>query len=57
MPSGIDQYQNIMENSLYLIPRTRKYYGYFGKLGREEDRLFNNPDMRRKYSFNRYGRW
>lgn len=57
MPSGIDQYQNLMENSLYLIPRTRKYYGYFGKLGREEDRLFNNPDMRRKYSFNRYGRW
>ncbi len=55
MPQGIDEYQNIMENSLYLIPRSRMYYGYFGKLGREENRLFNNPDMRRKYSFNRYG--
>lgn len=57
MPQGIDQYQNILEQSLYLIPRHRRYYGYFGKLGREEDRLFNNPDQRRKYSFNRYGRF
>lgn len=57
MPQGVDQYQNMMEQSLYLIPRHRKYYGYFGKLGREEDRLFNNPDQRRKYSFNRYGRF
>lgn len=57
MPQGIDEYQNIMEQSLYLIPRTRRYYGFFGKLGREEDRLFNNPDHRRKYSFNRYGRF
>lgn len=44
MPQGIDQYQNIMEQSLYLMPRNRKYYGYFGKLGREEDRSFNHPD-------------
>ena len=56
MPHGVDQYQNIMENSLYLIPRTRKYYGFFGNLGREEDRRFNNPDNRRRYTFNRYGR-
>ena len=56
MPQGVDQYQNIMEQSHYLIPRHRKYHGYFGNLGREEDRRFNNPDNRRKYTFNRYGR-
>lgn len=46
MPSGIDQYQNLMEQSLYLIPRTRKYYGFFGNLGREESRRFNNLNYR-----------
>lgn len=55
MPQGVDDYQDLLEESLYLIPRHRKYYGFFGKLGREEQRLFNNPDMRRKYSRNRYG--
>lgn len=57
MPQGVDQYQNIMEQSLYLLPRHRKYYGYFGKLGREEDRKYNNPDRRRRNTFNRYGRF
>lgn len=54
MPSTVDEYQNIMEQSLYLIPRTRKYYGFFGKLGREENRRFNNPDGRRRFTYNRY---
>ena len=57
MPQGVDDYQDIMEESMYLIPRFRKYYGYFGKLGREEERLFNNPDRRRKFSLSRYGRY
>lgn len=55
MPQGVDDYQNLLEDSLYLIPRHRKYYGFFGKLGREENRLFNNPDRRRKFAQNRYG--
>lgn len=54
MPTGVDQYQNMMEQSLYLIPRTRKYYGYFGNLGREEYRRFNNPDFRRRMTYGRY---
>lgn len=54
MPNSIDEYQNLMEQSLYLIPRTRMYYGYFGNLGREENRRFNNPDGRRRFTYNRY---
>lgn len=47
MPKGVDQYQNILEQSLYMIPRHRKFAGFFGNLGREEDRSFTNP--RRRY--------
>lgn len=36
MPKSIDQYQNLLEQSHYLIPRNRRYYGFFGNLGREE---------------------
>ena len=44
MPSGVDQYQNMMEQSMYLIPRLHKYHNFFFTLGREEDRAFNNPN-------------
>ena len=54
LPSTIDELQNEMEQSLYLIPRTRLYQGFFGKLGREEDRRFNNPDGRKRFTYNRY---
>lgn len=47
MPKSIDQYQNLLEQQFYLIPRHRRYYGFFGKLGREEDRRFNGPGRRR----------
>lgn len=40
MPKGIDTYQNLLEQTHQLIPRFKRYYGYFGKLGREEDRRF-----------------
>jgi len=43
MPSGVDQHQNLAEASRYLIPRHNRYYGFFGKLGRMENRTFNNP--------------
>tara|TARA_R100001377_G_scaffold85310_2_gene71538 strand:- start:6011 stop:6970 length:960 start_codon:yes stop_codon:yes gene_type:complete len=49
MPKGIDQYQNLLEESHYLIPRLKKYYGFFGNLGRSEDRVFNDPDYRKKF--------
>lgn len=46
MPHGLDQYQNLAEQSRYLIPRHNRYYGFFGKLGRLEDRPFNHPEGR-----------
>lgn len=52
MPRGADQYQNMMEQSMYLIPRTRKYHGFFGSLGREENRVFNNPNYKTSYGRN-----
>lgn len=57
MPQGVDDYQDILEESMYLIPRHKKYYGYFGKLGREENRIFNNPDERKRFTQSRYGRY
>lgn len=46
MPQGVDQYQNMMEQSMYLIPRLRKYHNFFGTLGREENKAFNNTNYR-----------
>ncbi|ALN97141.1 hypothetical protein [Flavobacterium phage FpV4] len=43
MPTGVDQYQNLMEQSNYLIPNHNRYYGFFGKLGTAENRTFNGP--------------
>ena len=50
MPTGVDQYQNLMEQSKYLIPRQNRYYGFFGKLGRPEDRPFNDPNKTNRYT-------
>lgn len=30
MPKTIDEYQNLLEQSLYKMPRVHKYYGFFG---------------------------
>ena len=46
MPHGVDAYQNILEEKDYLIPRHNKYYGFFGKLGRAEDKRFKDPNNR-----------
>lgn len=46
MPTTLDQYQNMLEESHYLIPRHRKYFGFFGHLGREERRPFVDPNYR-----------
>lgn len=48
MPKGVDDYQDLMEQSRYLIPRLNRYYGFFGNLGKKEKRPFNNPDNRTK---------
>lgn len=51
MPKSIDQFQNLLEQSHYLIPRLNRYYGYFGKLGRPETRNFTDPDNRTKIPY------
>ena len=50
MPKGLDDYQDLMEQSRYLIPRLNRYYGFFGKLGKKEARRFNDPDHRNRFS-------
>ena len=46
MPQSAAQYQNLANQSRYLIPRNNKFYGYFGSLGSLENRPFNDPDNR-----------
>lgn len=46
MPKGIDQYQNMLDQSQYLIPRMHRYNQFFKDLGRPENRVFNDPDRR-----------
>lgn len=40
MPTGIDEYENLKSQSLYLIPRVNKYNNYFGTLNRTEKLRF-----------------
>lgn len=49
MPKTIDQYQNLLEQTHQLIPNHRRYYNNFGKLGRVENKKFNDPNYRNKY--------
>lgn len=46
MPKSLDQYQNLLEESHHLIPRHKRYYNFFGKLGRAEDKRYNDPNYR-----------
>lgn len=46
MPYGIDEYQNMLEQRSYILPRNGRYYGFFGKLARPEGRRWNDPDFR-----------
>jgi hypothetical protein len=51
MPWGTDEYEDLMEQGNYLIPRRKRYYGFFGKLGQAEDRVFNDPNFTNKYRY------
>lgn len=39
MPQGVDEYQNLLNQRMYLLPRENSYYSFFGNL--------NNPENRR----------
>lgn len=48
MPNGVDDFEDLMQASHYLIPRTNEYNNFFGRLGNTEQRRFNNSDYRNK---------
>ncbi len=41
MPKSIDDFQDLLEQTHYLIPNHKKYYGYFGNLGKSQQLRFN----------------
>ncbi len=41
MPKTLDEFQNLLEQTHYLIPDHKKYYGFFGNLGKNKTRNFN----------------
>lgn len=48
MPKSIDDYQDLLEQTHYLIPNHKKYFGYFGNLGKSQELNFNtNRDNNR----------
>lgn len=46
MPYGVDEFQNLLEGSQHLIPKTNRYYGFFGKIGKREQTTFKDPNRR-----------
>jgi len=47
MPKTLDEHQNLLEQTHYLIPDHNKYYGFFGNLGKRKLRNFNTLDRTR----------
>lgn len=43
MPQTVDDMQEILEDTLNLIPMTKRYYGFFGNLGRSQNTAYKNP--------------
>lgn len=46
MPKGVDEYQNLLDQRSYILPRNNRYFSFFGKLATPEDRKWNDPDRR-----------
>ena len=46
MPKTLDQYQNLLEQTHYLIPNHKRYYEYFGNLSKSQPRNFNRFNKR-----------
>jgi hypothetical protein len=41
---NVDEYENLLQQRNYLIPRTHEYNNFFGRLGIPENRRFNDPN-------------
>jgi len=50
MPKTLDQYQNLLEQTHYLIPNHKRYYEYFGNLSKSQPRNFNNLNRTRQFN-------
>ena len=46
MLHGVDQFQNFTESRNQLLPSKNRYYGFFGKLGREGNTGWKDPNHR-----------
>ena len=57
MLRGEDDYQDMLEQRIQLLPKQRRYYGFFGKLNKQELKKFNDPDNRNNYfrGYSNYG--
>jgi hypothetical protein len=51
MPQGIDEYQNLLDQRSYILPRQNRYYGFFGKMNKPENRIYNDPDRRNWHGY------
>ena len=49
MPKTLDEYQNLLEQTHYLIPDHNKYYNYFGNLGKNQTRNFSTLNRARTH--------
>lgn len=45
-PYGVDEHQNLLEQSYRMIPTHDSYYSFFGKLGRKQSNKWKNPQGR-----------
>lgn len=45
-PYGVDEHQNLMEQSYRMIPDRNSYYGFFGKLGKPDNTAWKDADGR-----------
>lgn len=41
MPQNLDEWQDLLEQKNYLLPRVNRFYGFFGKLAEPEVRTWN----------------
>lgn len=53
MPRGLDQFENMLEQSQYVFPRMHRYHQFYSDMSRLEDRVFNDPDGRNQHNYGR----
>ncbi len=48
-PLTLDRRENLKNQNLYLLPRQQRYSSFFGRMGRPENRPWNNPRAESSY--------